>query len=547
MAKTTSKAKTAANSIVYGVSAALALVLLNALTCQSRAKIDLTENDIYTLSEASARMVRTLPEKMLVKAYFGNIPPEHRLKQEYVESILAEYASASGGKLEYQKIDPWENPELQEELRKEGIQRIWLLSMKEDKQEQIPAYFAVQFIYLDKKELWLPGQRFELAGLEYEFSTRIKRLALGKKKIGVTVGFGEPEQIQALQHPQLGLAYLYDVVPVNWRENPKTLDEVDAVVVNGPTDRVSDAAKWHLDQALMKGKPVVFLVRGVRWQPGNQQMAMLGEDAPYLGTPADHGLGDLLAHYGFEVASDTVIDKRYHVMGAIPMGRQPLLRGEFFPLTEVLAGGPHEVLEGMQFVPMPFVSTVKLVGPLAAEKPAGFEVKPLLRTSPTSFARKDVIVITRDTKIQMNKEERGPYVVAYAVQGKWKSFFDGKPAPAGVDAASPVKESPPSARMVVFGGSEFAEDKMVEIMRYVGTDAFLNGYRALHNAVDWALMDMDLVAVRSKQVERPLEPLESKDRILVKYANVAGTPLALILFGIVYWRVRERRRRHITL
>jgi hypothetical protein len=85
-------------------------------------------------------------------------------------------------------------------------------------------------------------------------------------------------------------------------------------------------------------------------------------------------------------------------------------------------------------------------------------------------------------------------------------------------------------------------------MRYVRNPIYLNGYVAAHAMVDWLVQDTNLVAVRSKRVLRPLD--EEKDagqRMWIKYGNVAGVPLFLVLFGIVYWRVRESRRRRVKI
>jgi hypothetical protein len=66
--------------------------------------------------------------------------------------------------------------------------------------------------------------------------------------------------------------------------------------------------------------------------------------------------------------------------------------------------------------------------------------------------------------------------------------------------------------------------------------------------VDWLVQDTNLVAVRSKRVLRPLdEEKDSGQRMWIKYGNVAGVPLFLVLFGIVYWRVRETRRRRVKI
>jgi gliding-associated putative ABC transporter substrate-binding component GldG len=563
------KIKTAAESLVTTLAAALALLLVNALVCGSRSRVDLTEQKIYSLSDASARLVKNLPERVAIQAYFGNVPSEHKEKQHYVESLLAEYAKASGGKVTFEKIDPWDQPELQQELKQEGIDRILLVTVQDDKAEQVPAYFTVQFTHLDKRERWGPDPRFgfHVEGLEYEFSSRIKRLAWPKRRVGVTKGFGEPDQAGALAHEQIGLAGFHEVVPLDWAENPRAIDDVDVLVVNGPTRRVSEAAQWHLDQHLMRGKPALLLVRGMQFQAsGNPHMLpeMQQGAQPYLGSPADHGLAELLAHHGFQVEADTVVDPRNAAPGIVPLGQEVLLAHVFFPLAETLAHGQHEPLEGIRMVAMPFVSTVKLVGPMAGGGFGG-EVQPLLRTAPTSFRRAGMLPITRELKIAPTEGSQGPHEVAWMATGTFRSFFAGKPTPEGVTppppadpaeagelmSASPaggaLEQSPPGTRLIVVGGSEFAEDKMFSIMRYVGTDVYLNGFRAVQTMVDWLLQDTDLARVRGKQVARPIRSLEKKDRLLVKYGNVVGAPLAIVLFGVVFWQVRERRRRNVKL
>ncbi len=589
------KARTAAEALVYAILIAGALVLINVLSCGARARVDLTEQGIYSLSTASQILVHKLPEKLTIKGYFGNVPSEYSDRQEYVENLLAEYAEASGGKIDYQKneVDATESEKArahQKELAEEGIQKLMLFSIKDDKRQQIPAYFHVKFSYLGKDEVWTAQSGgFSLEGLEYEFSSRIQRLTSGKKKVGVTTGFGEPDRIQGLQAPgvdvgngaRIGLGDLYDVQPVDWSKTPADIDNVDVLVVNGPTEKVSEAALYYLDQYIMQGKPVVFLVRGMRWQSGGseQQMPMAQEgEQPFLGQPVDSGLDELLAHYGFQVGKDVIIDVRASVPGAIPLGQgQPLETNAFFPLGKVVDGGIGGVLEGMEAVALPFASTVKLTGRLDG-KHVGFEVKPLMTTSPASFAKAEMMVLTRQTRLSVPKagEAHGNYVTAYAVNGQWPSFFAGKAKPAGVTTpAAPAPEdkdgdgmpdpTPPvdpakapagetiaqsgeHTRLIVVGGTGFAEDQTLAIMKFVGNPIYVNGYVAMHAMVDWLSQDTDLVAVRSKRVLRPLsEEKDEGQRLWLKYGNVAGVPLVFVLFGIVYWRVRETRRRRVKI
>jgi ABC-type uncharacterized transport system involved in gliding motility auxiliary subunit len=588
------KAKTALEALVTAVAISGALILLNVLSCGSRARVDLTEQGIYSLSTASEILVHKLPEKLSIKFYYGNVPSEYSDRQSYVENLLSEYADASGGKIDYQKyeVDASDSEKArarQKELQEDGITKLLLLSFKDDKRQQIPAYFHVKFSYLGKSEVWtVTSGGFSLEGMEYEFSSRIQRLSSGKKKIGVTVGYGEPDRIQGLQLPgqdigngaRIGLGDLYDVSTIDWNKDPAKLDDVDVLLVNGPTEKVSESALYYLDQFLMQGKPVILLVKGMKWETGgDQQLPMAAEgESPYLGTPVDAGLGDLLAHWGFQVGKDVIIDPRASVPGAIPLGRgQPLETNVFFPLARVKDSGVGGVLEGMEGVPLPYASTVTLVGPLAGSH-AGFEVRPLLTTSESSFAKAELMVLTRQTRLEGPKpgQAHGDYTPAYAASGAWPSFFAGKPKPQGVVTPSPKIEdknkdgvpdmpepgdevpkahvgetiavSPASTRLIVVGGTGLAEDQTLAIMKYVSNAVYVNGFVAVHAMVDWLVQDTELVSVRAKRVLRPLsEDKDEGERLWIKYGNVAGVPLVLVLFGVVFWRVRETRRRRVKL
>jgi ABC-type uncharacterized transport system involved in gliding motility auxiliary subunit len=575
------KTRSAVESLVLCVAAGAALILLNTLSCQSHQKVDLTENGVYSLSPASKRMVKNLPEKLTIKAYFGNVPAEYADRQSYVENLLEEYADAGGKKVDYVRydVDASDSKDAlpkQKELADDGVQKLYLISVKDDENKQVPAYFHVVFQYLDKKEIWSikQGRDLDLEGMEYEFSSRIRRLSAGKKKIGITQGFGESQAFQAISQPgvdvgqgvRLGLADLYDVTPVDWNKKPSSIRDVDILIVDGPTQHVSDVAKYELDQFVMAGKPVVFLMKGMDFKSSqNQMQAMMQPDAdsPYIGQPVDSGLDDLLQHWGFQVEKNVILDGKMSVPGVVPLGNPPLLTNVFFPKVQVLSGDRNGVLDGIPGLIMPYASVVKLVPPLDKDS-ADYKVQALARTSPYSFAHGDMLVLTRQTvTIDAKGQPKGPFLVGAAAAGPWPSFYADKPKPAGADApalpdpSNPTapppapleqkKVAPAGTRLVVVGGQAFADDTTFGMMRMVGDPSYLNGYIALHSMVDWAMQDQELLSVRSKQVLRPLEPVEKGKKLLVKYGNAAGVPLVFVIFGIVYWRLRETRRRKVTL
>ena len=68
------------------------------------------------------------------------------------------------------------------------------------------------------------------------------------------------------------------------------------------------------------------------------------------------------------------------------------------------------------------------------------------------------------------------------------------------------------------------------------------------NLMDWLARDDAFLAVRSRGLKAaPLDELSDGTRSSVKYANVIGLPMLLTAFGLVRWRLRESRRKKVSL
>jgi hypothetical protein len=64
------------------------------------------------------------------------------------------------------------------------------------------------------------------------------------------------------------------------------------------------------------------------------------------------------------------------------------------------------------------------------------------------------------------------------------------------------------------------------------------------NIVDWLVQDEGLINIRSKTVtDRPLNEISAGARKLVKWLNILGAPLLLVLFGLVRWQMKRNLRK----
>src|SRR5205814_5881252 len=95
----------------------------------------------------------------------------------------------------------------------------------------------------------------------------------------------------------------------------------------------------------------------------------------------------------------------------------------------------------------------------------------------------------------------------------------------------------PRGRLVVVGSTDFASD------RYARNSP--ENLVFVENSIDWLAQDDALIAIRSKnRAPPPLVFTSAATRRAVKYGNVFGVPLLLVVAGVLrLWRRRQTPRR----
>src|SRR6266571_8737770 len=83
------------------------IILVNVIALHFFKRLDLTQEKIFTLSDASKNLVKSLDDKFLVKAYFtSDLPPEYANNRRYLKDQIAECRAYAGGNFQYEFIDP---------------------------------------------------------------------------------------------------------------------------------------------------------------------------------------------------------------------------------------------------------------------------------------------------------------------------------------------------------------------------------------------------------------------------------------------------------
>jgi len=151
------------------------------------------------------------------------------------------------------------------------------------------------FLYEDRKEV-IPLLQ-NPSTLEYEISSTIKRLTTRtQKKIGFLSGHGEPG-MQELGRVQEMLHRQYELAPVDVSKGKSVPVDIAALVVMAPTTPLSESDKYQVDQYVMGGGRVAFLINRVEANLQNR-----------YGRALELNTDDMLQQYGARINPDLVRD-----------------------------------------------------------------------------------------------------------------------------------------------------------------------------------------------------------------------------------------------
>jgi gliding-associated putative ABC transporter substrate-binding component GldG len=506
------------------------LILLNIIAVRIFTRFDLTSTKMYTLSDASKNLVKSLDDKFTVKAYFtGELPAPYNNNRRYLQDQLDEYRAYGGRNFQYEFIDPSKNDELKQEAQKNGIPPVQVQVVKEDKFQAQEAYMGLLFLYGDKQEK-LPVVQ-NVANLEYEISSAIKKLTSKElKKVGFLTGHGEPE-LSAFNRFKSVLEKQYEVSTVNLSSQKKVPDDIAVLIIVAPTQPFKSWEKYVIDQYLMKGGKVAFFL--------NKVSATLQEQ---MGRSLNLGIEEMLESYGVRINNDLVRDVRcapvtvqqqagfFIIQNQVPFPYLPIA-SEFSKTSPIVKD-----LGGMVFF---FVSSLDTS--LAREKGLSLEV--LAKTSNKSGRQENFFLInpTAPMKQEMFKESGIP--LAVSVEGKFQSAFAGKPVELDSDVAAEVDTARKmafglSSKIVVVGDGDFVQDQ------YSGGSK--DNIIFAGNVIDYLADDIGLASIRSRETsEKPLDEVSEGTRSLVKGLNLAVPPLLVVLAGILRWRWRTAMRKRL--
>lgn len=535
------------------------IVLINILSSKFFFRLDLTEEKRFQIKDQTKELLHNLDDEVFIEVFLeGELNSDFRRFRNSIRETLEEFRIHSDNKVKFTFTDPATaasekaQNEFMADLAAKGIQPTRVIANENNQRSEklvfpgaVVAYgsaeIGIQLLKANRAESAVERINQAIEGVEYELANAILKLSADSPaKIGWVTGHEELDGLPAFSF-QNAIAENYSFQKLGLNE--KSLSECQALIIAKPITAFSEREKYNLDQFIMKGGKVLFLIDKLE-----ANMDSVSQQA-YFAFPYDLKLDDQLFKYGVRLNLDLIQDR---VAGKYPIvtgksGTRPdiqLIDWPFFPMLNQY--GDHPVTNNLDAVILKFASSIDTV------KAPGIKKTPLLITSQYSRTMTAPVNVSIQNLFDQSKPEdfSVPNIpVGYLLEGKFSSLYKNRFLPEGANQNLFVAEGKESKIIVVADGDIAANvvNPRTRQPQALGFDPFTNTTFAsrdlLLNMLAHLTNENGIIQVRSKEIKiRPLD----KEKIAaerVKWQVITiGLPLLLIVvFALVRSFIRKKQ------
>lgn len=540
-------------------------VLVNILGNVFFAHVDLTEDHRYSLTKPTTDLLRNLNDVVYVQVMLeGEFPAGFKRLQRSVRELLDEFRSYSGY-IEYTFTDPnggtvEEVNQRREELAKDGIVPTNLRIKETEGTEEKLIYPYAKVSYggrtavVDLLDEQARGNNPEeqlntsISQLEYNFANAFHKLQIGAKEvIAFTVGHGELNELERKDLARSLKAY-YEVGTFNLDSASVIPQEVKVMIVAKPRLPFSDRDKFLIDQYVMNGGKVIWLIDKL-----NAELDSLRGTNAYVPMDYPLDLDDILFKYGVRINPDLVLDLR---CSHIPMIIDPTGKQELFSWFYHVISVPqtdHPVVKNLDGINLYFPSSIDTVKTRTPVK------KTILLTSSENsriqpnITRLNFEILRYDPDPEKFNKQHIP--LAVLLEGEFPSLFENRVTSEFQQTLEQIgqqyKDHSVPTRMLVVSDGDIARNLVVDPRQGqvmpLGFNRFDRYQYAnkdfLLNAVEYLRDDSGIIEARGKEVKLRLMKTTKAQQESTKWQllNIGAPLLLLLLFGFLWNWLRKRK------
>ncbi len=546
------------------------LLLLNVVSRYYYFRLDLTAEKRYSISEPSKKLAADLKDVVTVKVYLdGDLNAGFTRLKESTRNLLNEYRAYGGKNIEFQFIDPMavqnldERKALMTDLMQRGLSptNLTTKSKTDSKQQLIFPGAMVTYggrempVQLLENQIGFSPQQIlnnsEIL-LEYKFSNAIKKLTQYRSPRVVFIqGHGELTNLETADIQNTLLNLQYEVKDFDLHNNYQIPAKIDVAVIAKPRIAFDEKDKYKIDQFIMRGGKVLWLVDGTTAAMDSLKTSPTGQFAQ----GNDFNLDDMLFKYGVRVNTDVVQD--INLCNPIPlivgqMGNAPqteMFPWYYFPL--LVSDNNHAIVRNLDPVAGFFVSTIDTV------KNPGVNKTILLHT--TDNAKAQLAPTRIHFGILQNKPNPAYYnqpklPVAVLMEGAFESAYKNRLSPEFLAASDTVEnlkfvEKSPQSKMIVIADGDIIRNEVrndssaYPLGYYMYTKQQFANKDFMLNCIEYLIDDSGILETRNKEVKlRMLNTVKAEDEKLKwQLINIALPILFIILSGLAFSYYRTRK------
>ncbi len=556
------------------------IVLLNLISSFVFTRIDLTSEKRFSLSEATKEMLGNINDLVFFRVYLeGDFPAGFKRLSRETREMLDEFR-AYNKNIEYEFINPSESSDNQErkkiyaQLVEKGLSPTDLrVKTKEGTSTQLifPGAVAsynghempVQLLASQRSATPDEILNNSIQNLEFALSDVIRKLVVNiKPKVAFIEGHGELTANETAD-ATLALSDYYVMERVTIGEklnsltersqddtlNSKIRNKYKAIIIAKPQKPYSEKDKFIIDQFIMRGGKVFWLLDPVFASMDSLQIA-----AETLGVALDLNLGDMFFKYGFKINSDLVqdINAMFIPVKAGQTGTQPKFEyypWYFFPI--LTSNSDHPIVKNLNGSKTEFASSIDFVN-----SSPDIDKTVLLTTSKKSRKVNTPAMISLNFLGQKPDERlfnKEFIPVAALIEGKFESLFANRIPPEIQEdkLIGFLKHSAETKMVVIADGDIIKNQFQLSNGNYyplpLGYDQYTKqqfGNRELIlHVMNYLTDDSGLISIRSRDVKLRLLDRSKVDaeRMYWGFLNTVAPVLLVIAFGLTQVFLRRRK------
>ena len=464
-----------------------------------KGRLDLTGDKLFTLSPATEEIIGQLDDLLTIDVFMTSDPPVQIAPvSRDMNDFLDDVESSSNGMIKVARHYPDDDEKAFVKSKNAGISPMEFTTISQGEYQSKRGYLGMVLTYLDRRERLPKIQTVD--GFEYRLASLMNKILddrSDKKTIGFLTGHQEMEPGN-LQYFASILNEQYQVKGIPTEEGlPMNLESIDILMIISPKSRIGDTHRNSIKEYIGSGGKAFIAIEPV-----------LVDFNQWAGISNRDSAADLiLSEFGISIESDLVFDIQSNEPIALDGGAGSVLRS--YPYWVKADVVDPKIGGEVQSVVIPWGSTLGILN--LPDSP--FTVSPLISTTEYAYIDMDM----------RNLRTNSP------------TFFQVSPDNQVLSDLAVALEHRDGSRLIITGDADWIADGTVRNVRN-SADNFLLAL----NLVDWLAQEDNLASVRTKIIsERNLVFSSDRHRNIVRYANIAGVPIAFVLLGLV--RFMQRR------